>query len=75
MEQLSEIPRKSKRWRTLFSNVEPADAWSMLEKDKNSLTAIVTCCQQLDSMLGGGIQLGQVTEIAGPAGSGKTQMW
>ncbi|CAB9525025.1 and recombination protein RadA [Seminavis robusta] len=35
---------------------------------------LVTFCRSVDSMLGGGIALGEVTEIAGVPGSGKTQL-
>jgi RAD51-like protein 2 len=33
---------------------------------------ILTFCRELDQILGGGIPLGQVSEIVGPPGSGKT---
>jgi RAD51-like protein 2 len=33
---------------------------------------IITFCRALDQILGGGIPLGQVTELVGPPGSGKT---
>ena len=36
--------------------------------------SIVTFCESIDVMLGGGIELGQVTEIAGMPGTGKTQL-
>ncbi len=36
--------------------------------------AVVTFCQELDSILGGGIRLGEVTEVCGPAGAGKTTL-
>lgn len=35
---------------------------------------IVTFCRTMDELLGGGIALGQVTEIAGMPGCGKTQL-
>jgi RecA/RadA recombinase len=35
---------------------------------------IVTFCRQLDEILGGGIALGQVTEVAGLPSTGKTQL-
>ncbi|KAG7355660.1 DNA repair and recombination protein radA [Nitzschia inconspicua] len=37
-------------------------------------SSIVTFCRAMDELLGGGITLGQVTEIAGMPGTGKTQM-
>lgn len=36
---------------------------------------IYTLCPDVDFALGGGIPLGQITEIVGAPGSGKTQMW
>lgn len=69
MDQLSEIPGTSKKGSALFLDT----AWSLVEKECNNY--VVTFCEKLDIILGGGIQLGQVTEIAGPAGSGKTQLW
>jgi RAD51-like protein 2 len=36
--------------------------------------SIVTFCRSLDTLLGGGIPLQQVTELAGMPGSGKTQL-
>ena len=35
---------------------------------------IVTFCRTIDQLLGGGIALGEVTEVAGPPGIGKTQL-
>jgi RAD51-like protein 2 len=35
---------------------------------------IITFCKALDTMLGGGISLGQVTEVCGVPGIGKTQL-
>ena len=36
--------------------------------------APLPCCR-LDSLLGGGWAPGQMTELLGPAGTGKTQVW
>ena len=36
--------------------------------------SIVSFCKSIDDMLGGGIALGQVTEISGMPGTGKTQL-
>lgn len=41
---------------------------------EESSTGIVTFCAEIDSMLGDGFQLGAVTELAGMAGLGKTQI-
>jgi RAD51-like protein 2 len=35
---------------------------------------IITFVQDLDGILGGGVRVGEVTEISGPAGTGKTQL-
>lgn len=35
---------------------------------------LVTFCRSIDSLLGGGIGMGEVTEIAGSPGCGKTQL-
>ena len=40
----------------------------------NRLT-ISTGCHTIDDMLGGGLRTGEVTEVAGGPGSGKTQVW
>jgi RAD51-like protein 2 len=40
----------------------------------NNARSIVTFCRSLDTLLGGGIPLQQVTELAGMPGSGKTQL-
>lgn len=40
----------------------------------NKATGIITFCQQVDRLLGGsGVSLGELTEISGPPGIGKTQ--
>uniref|UniRef100_A0A915J204 DNA repair protein RAD51 homolog 3 n=1 Tax=Romanomermis culicivorax TaxID=13658 RepID=A0A915J204_ROMCU len=48
------------------------NAWQLL--NDNSIDSIVTFCKRLDTILGGGIRLGQMTEIIAPAGCGKTQI-
>lgn len=35
---------------------------------------IVTFCARVDSMLGGGVSLGKITEFCGAPGTGKTQL-
>ena len=42
---------------------------------EQSHTPIVTFCAKVDSMLGGGISLGKLSEVCGAPGVGKTQMW
>ena len=48
-------------------------AYAILEK-QHTLVPIVTFCQALDSLLGGGISIGAITEICGVPGIGKTQL-
>ena len=40
----------------------------------SSPNSIITFCRQVDQLLGGGIALGELTEVAGVPGSGKTQL-
>jgi hypothetical protein len=40
----------------------------------SSQQKLITFCRSIDSLLGGGIALGEVTEISGNPGSGKTQL-
>ena len=42
--------------------------------NSNSITSIITFCRALDDLLGGGIAVGELTELAGPPGSGKTTL-
>uniref|UniRef100_A0A2P2IUS0 DNA repair protein RAD51 homolog 3 n=1 Tax=Rhizophora mucronata TaxID=61149 RepID=A0A2P2IUS0_RHIMU len=49
------------------------NAWDMLHEE-SSLMCITTSCADLDSILGGGINCKQVTEIGGVPGIGKTQL-
>jgi RAD51-like protein 2 len=48
-------------------------AKEILDKEKRK-KAIVTFCQDLDRVLGGGIRSGQITEFCGAPGVGKTQI-
>jgi RAD51-like protein 2 len=41
--------------------------------NENSCSSIITFCRAVDQMLGGGIGLGEITEVSGLPGSGKTQ--
>lgn len=47
-------------------------AWDMLHEEFSS--CISTSCSDLDEILGGGIHCGEVTEIGGVPGIGKTQL-
>ena len=51
----------------------PTTAFDLLEKEKNQ-GRIVTFCEGLDDMLGGGVPVGKITEFCGAPGIGKTQM-
>lgn len=37
--------------------------------------SIVTLCKDLDDAIESGFPLGKITEVVGPPGSGKTQLW
>nr|XP_054747984.1 DNA repair protein RAD51 homolog 3-like [Lytechinus pictus] len=51
-----------------------ATAFQMLQKEQ-SLPPIITFCEELDEMLGGGVPMSKITEICGAPGVGKTQTW
>ena len=46
-----------------------------LLQDENIQQYVVTFCERLDTILGGGIPVCQITEVSGIPGSGKTQIW
>ncbi|XP_072163522.1 DNA repair protein RAD51 homolog 3-like isoform X1 [Diadema setosum] len=48
-------------------------AFEMLRQDQ-SKPPIITFCEELDDMLGGGVPMGKITEICGAPGVGKTQL-
>ncbi|XP_068634879.1 DNA repair protein RAD51 homolog 3 isoform X2 [Aristolochia californica] len=48
-------------------------AWDKLHEEQN-LTHITTSCEDLDVVLGGGINCKEITEIGGVPGIGKTQL-
>ena len=66
--------------RFLFGSAEGAEDLGLLPPTLLSLSAsypprhIPTGLPALDAALGGGIRMGIVTEIVGPAGAGKTQL-
>lgn len=43
--------------------------------DEQTRQPIVTFCEKLDDLMGGGVPLCKITEICGAAGVGKTQLW
>lgn len=50
-------------------------AWDLLQDEIVSVNQVVSFSQGLDDLLGGGFPLGKLTEVAGAAGVGKTQLW
>ena len=48
--------------------------WQMAENERDSITTFSTGCPIMDQTLGGGIRLGQITELYGESGCGKTQL-
>ncbi|KAJ8312903.1 hypothetical protein KUTeg_010276 [Tegillarca granosa] len=51
----------------------PNSAYDLV-KDEQSTSCIVTFCEKIDTMLGGGVPLSKITEICGVPGIGKTHM-
>jgi len=49
------------------------NAYDLLQQEQSS-GSIVTFCEQLDDMLGGGVPVGKITEFCGAPGIGKTQI-
>ena len=47
--------------------------WQMAEDERNSIRTFSTGCPTIDKTLNGGIRLGQITELYGESGCGKTQ--
>lgn len=56
-------------------NRRPISAQALLTQraEASSSSFIITFCRQIDQMLRGGIPLGELTEISGSPGAGKTQ--
>jgi RecA/RadA recombinase len=48
--------------------------WQINENERDSITVFSTGCPIIDTTLGGGIRLGQITELYGESGCGKTQL-
>ena len=48
--------------------------WQMTEIERDSIQMFSTGCPIIDKTLGGGIRLGQITELYGESGCGKTQL-
>ena len=58
---------------TGISNPQTISAYDLLQQEQ-ALGGIVTFCEQLDDMLGGGVPMGKITEFCGAPGVGKTQI-
>jgi len=56
------------------SSIETKTALEMLKAEKINYP-ITTMSQNIDNLFCGGIHLSKLTEIAGIAGVGKTQLW
>ncbi|XP_068677792.1 DNA repair protein RAD51 homolog 3-like isoform X3 [Montipora foliosa] len=65
----------SKTNNEIRSNAIPGskNAYDLLLQEQ-SCGSIVTFCEQLDDMLGGGVPVGKITEFCGAPGIGKTQI-
>ena len=71
----SSAPSNSVSWQQpAESKKRTVTALEMLRHEKSS-PAIVTFCEDVDEMLGGGVPLGKITELCGAPGVGKTQTW
>lgn len=71
----TEPQKSSKTNQTTSSNNVPTskNAYDILLQEQ-SYGSIVTFCEQLDDMLGGGVPVGKITEFCGAPGIGKTQI-
>lgn len=52
---------------------KPHTAFEMYEEKRRKINFLSLSIEQLDNSLGGGVPVGNVTEITGPSGVGKTQ--
>ncbi|NPB02756.1 MAG: DNA repair and recombination protein RadA, partial [Methanopyri archaeon] len=55
--------------REVSVKIKTLEEWA--EKKERRIT---TCSKALDELLGGGVPTGELTEFAGPFGSGKSQL-
>ncbi|KAK3737466.1 hypothetical protein QZH41_008352 [Actinostola sp. cb2023] len=58
---------------SVTSSPRSRSALEMLQQEQNA-SCIVTFCERLDDMLGGGVPTGKITEFCGAPGIGKTQI-
>lgn len=56
-----------------ISSPRSRSALEMLQQEQNA-SCVVTFCERLDDMLGGGVPTGKITEFCGAPGIGKTQI-
>lgn len=54
--------------------IKPRTGIQVLQEEESSL-AVMTFCEELDIALDGGVKCGQLTEICGLPGTGKTHLW
>ena len=73
-EQQHHQQQRQQQQQQVGSNGQTVTALDMLRREK-SAPAIVTFCEGLDHMLGGGVPLCKITELCGAPGVGKTQTW
>ena len=64
--------RSQPREQTTCSSLS-VDAYYLLQQEQH-LGGIITFCELLDKMLGGGVPIGKITEFCGAPGVGKTQI-
>lgn len=58
------------------SNVEePSTTMSELLQKEENVNHVVTFSAGIDGLIGGGVPIGQITELCGVPGIGKTQLW
>lgn len=57
-----------------FSFISIDLVWQMAEEERDSIKTFSSGCPIIDQTLNGGIRLGQITELYGESGCGKTQL-
>lgn len=60
--------------KTSSKQLSAVTAKDIIAKIGTGSRALITFCKAIDDMLGGGIQVGQITEFCGVPGIGKTQL-
>jgi len=72
--QHESIPKEVHSIQNSISSFQSITAKSLLEMNFNNQQPIVSFVKAIDVLLGGGIQLQEVTELIGPPSVGKTQL-